>query len=137
MKFMDEDDRYCETIEETVVGSTPLSNITTSSVVAEIPITKIHLLKIANGTPMVFTQKGEVFGVRFVLKNSFKSKKSNFVINNFVMQIFATGKESFSSVRNIPVLTKIKTVIKEKEVFKKPEKKKVCFETKESDEEVF
>jgi len=57
------------------------------------------------------------------LKNSFKVNSSNFVINNFVMQIVALGKDNVMHKEDIAVKTKVRTVTKEKIVKAKKEVK--------------
>lgn len=89
-------------------------------IIAEIPVNKIELLNIANANKCsTLSKPGEIFGVRFLLKNSFKAKNSNFVVNNFVMQVVALGKDNVMKKEDIAMKTKIQTVIKEKEVVKK------------------
>lgn len=89
-------------------------------VLAEIPVSNVQLHKIGVGECCTLAQPGEVLGVRFLLKSSFKARQSNFVVNNFVMQIVATGKQNAMRKEDIAVLTKVKV-----EKAKVPEKKKV------------
>lgn len=76
-------------------------------VLAEIPINSTTLHNIALGKCCTIGQAGEVFAVRFLLQNSFKSRYSNFVINNFMMQVIAVGKSSAMRKEDIAVQTKV------------------------------
>ena len=87
-------------------------------VLAEININNITLLKIANGQLLTIGMPGEVLAVRFLLKHSMKSPKTNFVINNYVMQIIAVGKNNTMRVEQIANQVKIQKV--QKIVEKKP-----------------
>jgi len=86
-------------------------------VLAEIPITGGQLHAIASGKCMTVSQNGETMGIRFLLKNSFKLQKNNFVVNNFVMQIVALGKNNTMKREHIATqvkLQKVKSVTKNK-----------------------
>lgn len=105
-------------------------------VIAEIPVSNTQLHKIATGECCSLGKEGELFSIRFLLKNSFKARNSNFVVNSFIMQIVAVGKDNAMRKEDIAVKTKIKTVIKEKTV--KAKKSQVQFKTKTEDkEEIF
>ena len=106
-------------------------------VLAEIPITGGQLHKIANGSPCLISVPGELFGIQFLLKNSFKVKSSNYVANNIIMQIIPLGKENVLRKVDMAVKTKIQTIIKEKEVIRKPTQKELIFDVKENKTELF
>ena len=90
-------------------------------VLAEINIRSTELHKIANGD--CCTLSDGALGIRFLLKNSFKVRQSNFVVNEFVMQIVALGKDNVMHKESIAVKTKVQQVIKEKIVAPKKETK--------------
>jgi len=90
-------------------------------VLAEINIRSTELHKIAQGECKTLADGS--LGVRFLLKNSFKVNSSNFVINNFAMQIVALGKDNVMHKEDIAVKTKVRTVTKEKIVKAKKEVK--------------
>ncbi len=83
-------------------------------VLAEIPINNTQLHRIATGKPCVIAQPGETLAIRFLLKSSFKSRASNYVVNNFIAQVVAVGKDNPMRREEMGVKTQIKTVTKEK-----------------------
>ena len=85
-------------------------NKDTAVVVSEIPITNTTLHQIASGKCQIVGQPGEAFAVRFMLKGSFKSSRSKYVVNNMIMQIVAVGKRNVMRKENMAVLTKVETV---------------------------
>jgi len=90
-------------------------------VVSEIPISNTQLHHIATGKICQIGQPEEPFAVRFLLKSSFKSSSSNYVVNNYIMQIIAVGKNNVMRKQDMDLLTKVKTVTKTKIVDKKEE----------------
>ena len=89
-------------------------------VLAEMSIRSTELHKIANGD--CCTLSDGALGIRFLLKESFKVRNSNFVVNTFAIQIVALGKKNVMHKENIAVKTKIKQVIREKIIKAKPRK---------------
>lgn len=89
-------------------------------VLAEIPISSTNLHQIANGRLCTVGYEGQSLAVRFLLKNSFKVKASNHVVNQLVMQVVAVGLNNVMRKEEIATQVKVKQVIKEKEVVKKP-----------------
>ena len=81
-------------------------------VLAEIGISGTKLHKIATGECCTFADGP--LGIRFLLKNSFKSRNSSYVVNNFIVQIVAIGKDNTMTKEEIAVKTKVKTIVKEK-----------------------
>lgn len=115
-------DRAAKSTPPTLVGSTSSTDL---PVLAEIEITGTQLHKIAGGECMTLSEGA--LGVRFLLHNSFKSKYSNYVVNQFKMQVVALGKENVMKKEDIAVKTKVRTVTREKVVkAKKPEAKAVA-----------
>lgn len=76
-------------------------------VIAEFPVTSTELHKIANGDCCQFNSRESLFSIRFLLKDSHKSYKSNFVINNYVIQIIASNKDHYLKKEEIAVKTKV------------------------------
>lgn len=101
-------------------------------VLAEFELTSTELHKIGNGTCCVFNSDLNPFSIRFLLKSSFKSPKSNFVINKYALQVVITQKQKFMRKEDIAVRTK---VVKTKS--KKPEKMRVETEVKETATKLF
>lgn len=79
-------------------------------VVAEIPVSNVKLHKIATGDCCTLAHPGEPFAIRFLLKNSFKASKSNFVVNNFLIQVVAVGKDNTMKEEQIATRTKVQMV---------------------------
>jgi len=85
----------------------PLLKIENSTILAEFPITSTEMHKIANGDCCVINAEQSAFSIRFLLKNSFKSPRSNFVINKYVIQILVSEKQKFMRKEEIAVRTKV------------------------------
>ena len=66
-----------------------------------------------------------MFGVRFILKNSFKANGSNFVVSNFVMQIVTGGIENPVKPKEVAVITKVQSAVTKKKKKEKPKEIKV------------
>ena len=92
-------------------------------VVEEYDIRNFDLFSIANSSGKMLYKDGKRYALRFLLKNSFKAKGSNRVVNNFVLQIIEVGKDSVFQPDMIVDRVKVQkeTVIKEKLVKEKPE----------------
>jgi hypothetical protein len=104
-------------------------------VVTEIPVSNTQLHNIATGKLCTLSSRGECFGVRFLLKNSFKSKQSNYVVRNMVMQIVALGKDNVMRKEDIATDIKIQTV--KSKVVKKEEPKEEEVKVNQTDKELF
>ena len=91
------------------------------TVMAEYPLSAGQLHKIAETHGKTLYRSGESFAVRFLLKSSFKTK-SKYVVNNFIMQIIAVGKDGTFTPEEISGKIKVQkeTIIKEKIVKVKP-----------------
>ena len=87
-------------------------------VLAEIPLTGGQIHALAQGGGQTFSDG--MFGIRFILKSSFKLPKGNFVVKKFVMQVITKGK--LDTVKADKVATVIKV---EKGESKVKERKKV------------
>ena len=88
-------------------------------VLAEFDTTSTELHNIANGK--LCTLFSGQFGIRFLLKESFKSGRSSFVINKLKIQFLVNNKPN--AMRKENIATKVKVVkgqskIKRKEEFK-------------------
>lgn len=104
-------------------------------VIAEFELSSTDLHNIANGKCMILNDKDTSFKVQFLLKDSFKSGKSNFVINKFAVQIVVSEKRPFMKKEEIAVKTKVeKRTSVEKKVESKPETK---LEIEDSNESLF
>jgi hypothetical protein len=104
-------------------------------IIAEIPVSNTQLHHIATGKLCTLSQKGELFGVRFLLKGSFKSKQSNYVVRNMVMQIVALGKDNVLRKEDIATDIKIQTV--KSKVVKKEEPKEEEVKVNQTNKELF
>ncbi len=91
-----------------------------SVVLAEFKVTSTELHNLANGKCCKFNDQDSPFSIQFLLKNSFKSQKSNFIINNYVMQIIASEKKVYMVKEEIAVQTRLekRTTVTKKEVQK-------------------
>ena len=107
--------------EEKEVINTQNSN-DNQVVLAEIPVSSTQLHKIANGSCCTLHDTSSQYSLRFLLKSSFKSRKSNFVINNFVMQVIVRQNKKYMTKEDIA--TKVKVVKTEGKRQKKEEKHK-------------
>ena len=76
-------------------------------VLAEYPVTSTELHKIANGDCCTINDPSCPFSLRFMLKKSFKSSCSDFVINNYVIQIVASETKKFLRKEEIATKTKV------------------------------
>jgi hypothetical protein len=103
-------------------------------VIAEIPVDNTTLHKIATGQCRSIGCKGEMFAVRFLLKDSFKARQSNYVVNRFVMQILAVGKGNAFKVEDIAVKTKVQTVQK---IVEKKKVENITFKIDTTKKEMF
>lgn len=104
-------------------------------VVAEIPITGGQLHSIASGNYCLIGQKGESFAVRFMLKNSFKVPKNNFVVRNIVMQVVAVGKDNV--LRREDMGTDVKIIKTKSESKKKKVNEEIKFSVDDNQKELF
>lgn len=128
-------DEDLDTAMRKALQTTPQTDLTSGGLVlAELPISGTKLHQIATGKALTITANGELFAVRFLLKDSFKSPKSNYVINNFVMQILPVGKNNAMQPTEMAIKTKVKTVIKEKLVKEKKVVEEINFEVGEEKE---
>ena len=75
------------------------------AVLAEFDTTSTELHKIANGD--CCTLFDGQFGLRFLLKDSFKSPRSSFVINKYKIQFIINNKPNFMRKEEIAVKTKV------------------------------
>ena len=124
---------FLSSLQQNLDNKNATPNMTNSDypVLAEVDISGTQLHKIATGECCMLTDGS--LGIRFLLKNSFKSKYRNYVVNNFAMQIVAIGKNNAMSREDIAVKTKVKTVQKEvpKKIVKKAEPVKKAVLNKE------
>jgi len=132
------DDGNCDDSSEDVRDLPPHAHSSSHSqdypVLAEIKIRSTELHKIAQGECK--TLADGALGIRFLLKKSFKVNNSRFVVNNFVMQIIALGKDNVMHKEDIAVKTRVQTVTKEKIVKAKKEVKEAP-QSKLGEEEVY
>jgi hypothetical protein len=106
-----------------------------SVIVAEIPVSNTQLHHIATGKLCTLSSRGECFGVRFLLKSSFKSRQSNYVVRNMVMQIVALGKDNVMRKEDIATDVRIQTV--KSKVVKKEEPKEEEVKVNQTGKELF
>lgn len=95
------DEELMQAMNESVKEHTP------EVVLAEYPVTSTELHKIANGDCCIFNNDTNPFSIRFLLQSSFKSPKSDFVINKYVMQIMVTQKQKFMRKEEIATRTRV------------------------------
>lgn len=97
----------------------------------EIEITSTELHNIANG--QCCDLNGDKFSIRYLLKDSFKSPKSNFIINKYAIQIVAKQSREYFKKELIATKTKIEKA----EIKIKKESKQVKLELSSDSEELF
>lgn len=95
-------------------------------VLVEFPISSTALHNIANGDCCTLNDEECPFSVRFMLKDSFKSAKSDFVINKFVVQIVVSENRQF--MRKEDMATRVKVVARERKVKQKAVKEEIVVE---------
>lgn len=101
-------------------------------VMAEFVTTSTELHNIANG--QCCTLNSDMFSIRFLLKDSFKSSRSNFVINKYVIQVLAHSKSDFLRKENIATKTKVVKSKSKTKTKEQPTQIKLEINNKEDDE---
>ena len=117
--------------------SFPPTTITSNIVLAELNIIGVQLHQVANGKPVIISKKGELLAVRFLLKSSFKSPKSNYVIKNFALQVLAVGKEGTLKPEKMGVLTKVQKVASKAKTKTKPRSKEIQMKVTNDTKDIF
>jgi len=120
------DDSLMEQMKES------LQDKTNEVVLVEFPLSSTELHNIANGGCKQLNDRECPFSIRFMLKDSFKSSRSDFVINKFVVQIVVAENKEFLKKENIA--TRVKIVARDR---KKKEKIKEEITVEESEERLF
>ena len=120
-----------EAMKQRLNENTPSSGV----VLAEFDTTSTELHNIANGK--LCTLFDGQFGIRFLLKESFKSGKSSFVINKFKIQFLVSDKPN--AMRKENIATKVKVVKGQSKVVKKKEefKPQLKLQVDDKKEEIF
>lgn len=117
------------TIQTPLINDEPL-------ILAEFPMTAGELHAIGQGNPLTLASNGQLFSIRFLLRDSFQIPGKNFVVNRMVAQIVTKGLANPIVRQQNAVRVKVQTVEKVIERYKKPEKEKKPLEVVTVNKEV-